>query len=180
MVRADIQKILASWSKIDKNEARRLSGSVLYPKLERLAGDEELVWLQGFTKTSNPHKVTVANSEGGVLAVTDTRLLFVSNDGSGQWPLSGFHSVSIGHAPAIKVLTLSGYAGELHFFAGAQEIIEPLGEFIGTAIKDAAVGHVPPAAASGADELAKFAALRDSGVVTAAEFERKKREILGF
>jgi hypothetical protein len=34
-------------------------------------------------------------------------------------------------------------------------------------------------ATSAADELAKWAALRDSGVISAEEFEAKKRQLLG-
>ena len=81
-----------------------------------------------------------------------------------------------GHIHAGRILLTGG----LSVFAGKKGIREQ-GKLTVTFMKQpvAEVSEPPPGPLDAADQIAKFAALRDQGILTEDEFQTKKRELLG-
>jgi Short C-terminal domain/Bacterial PH domain len=96
-----------------------------------------------------------------------------------DFPISNISSIS--YKSGVLVASIEVYA------SGNKATIAKVNKLDAKEIADAIrarLGRPAPAAqvqtvASAADELAKWAALRDSGVITAEDFEAKKRQLLG-
>ncbi len=72
-----------------------------------------------------------------------------------------------------NAIVIPGHYGE---FVKAKELIEQYQQAMAQAQRTPVVA---PALVSAADELEKLAALRDRGILSAAEFEAKKQQVLG-
>ncbi len=74
------------------------------------------------------------------------------------------------------------FCGGMLSFGKTNEAVEPIAAYIRNALevfKESATTKEIPDRVSDADELNKFKALLDSGVITQAEFDAKKRQLLG-
>jgi hypothetical protein len=124
------------------------------------AGESERLWIRA---------ERAAQSNAGALLLTDRRLLFSGlgfvSQSQEAWPLGVVSDVR---------LTPSGLAmrvvGEAERFTGKASDLQRLAEALPAAER--------PADASIADELERLVRLRDSGALTAAEFEGAKRRLL--
>ena len=65
------------------------------------------------------------------------------------------------------------------FRPGQQSAFEALRQAIEGRLAGGGVGRPPSAATTDLDELDKLASLRDRGVITEEEFDRKKKQLLG-
>jgi len=117
----------------------------------------------------------------GLLCATTRALLYIGELREGiRLSLDSFYEVGIIHHGS--TLKVAYGAQEAHF--GAPHRDEISREFFVRQLRDAVervknAAKAPAAKPSDADELAKFAALRDQGVLTDSEFEVKKAELLG-
>lgn len=117
---------------------------------------------------------------GGALVITDRRFMFsgsaLMSKTSRTFPLAQVTSIDL-HKNLmfahVQVTLAGGFERFLVNFKNA-------GPFVEAAHRVLATVHSPaPAAASVADELAKFAALRDQGILTEDEFAARKAALLG-
>jgi hypothetical protein len=119
----------------------------------------------------------------GLLALTSHRLIFL---------VSGLASEQFEDFPVANISSIAFKGGMVMgsievYASGNKAIIENVNKLDAKEIADAvrerinrpAPATTVQAAPSDADELAKFAALRDQGVITAEDFEAKKRQLLG-
>ncbi len=67
----------------------------------------------------------------------------------------------------------------VHFYRKSNAAFAEAKRVIEERMQSSRGGTVVQAASSSADELAKFAQLRDSGVITEEEFQKKKKDLLG-
>lgn len=121
----------------------------------------------------------------GIIVLTDERLFFFDKAMAGatveEFPLPAITSVAVqkrlgGESLAITV------SGNLSTISG---MMHGQGDSIARAVRDVKANLAPSAsqttivqARSDADELEKLAALRDRGILTDAEFDAKKAQIL--
>lgn len=128
----------------------------------------------------------------GILILTDERLMFMGQlgrleiplhqIGMSNWGISGDEGIC--RVPSFEV-GVGPSNDPHHSFALStmkRESWEPFIDTFETVIRDAERGRHAPAVAqpapSSADELAKFARLRDQGVISEAEFQQKKERLL--
>jgi Bacterial PH domain/Short C-terminal domain/Protein of unknown function (DUF2510) len=122
--------------------------------------------------------------KNGLLALTSHRLIFLfsglMNAAFEDFPISNISSIS--YKSGMLMASIEVYASSNKAIItnvnklDAKEIADAIRARLG---RPAAATSVQ-AVASDADELAKWAALRDSGVITAEDFEAKKRQLLGY
>ncbi len=125
---------------------------------------------------------TVADGRG-MLVLTSERLLFGGQSGKAEMPL---RELSISRLETDSIGTLRIFTDEggdrYHEFGMSPYKKETRGQFIQALTDAIREAHRPAPAASqsnsAADELEKFAALRDKGIITEEEFEEKKRGLL--
>lgn len=125
------------------------------------------------------------NNGNGILVATDRRLVFVDK---------GMFSLKVEDFPYDRISSIEAKTGMLMgqlaiFASGNKEEIQnvpkdrvhPLADWIRARVREDKTPpqQQAPATASVADELAKFAALRDQGVITEAEFDTQKARLLG-
>jgi hypothetical protein len=123
------------------------------------------------------------SERNGLLALTSHRLIFLFaglvNSAFEDFPISNISSISYKSGMALASIEVyaSGNKATIKNVnkADAKEIADAIRAKLG---RPAAATTVQ-GASSAADELAKWAALRDSGVISAEEFEAKKRQLLG-
>jgi hypothetical protein len=121
----------------------------------------------------------------GILILTDRRLFQADTDGYLELPL---HELSIGRIGQNRIGTLivqpahddrrfefglSPYKRETR-----DQFCSTLEDVVRRHEQERVAGSGDAGGQSPADELAKFAALHDQGVITEEEFERKKQELL--
>jgi Bacterial PH domain/Protein of unknown function (DUF2510)/Short C-terminal domain len=123
------------------------------------------------------------SERNGLLALTSHRLIFMFaglvNSAFEDFPISNISSIS--YKSGMVVASIEVYA------SGNKATIKNVNKADAKEIADAIRAKLGrPAAAttvqgvsSDADELAKWARLRDSGVISAEDFEAKKRQLLG-
>jgi hypothetical protein len=121
--------------------------------------------------------------KNGLLALTSHRLIFLFaglvNSAFEDFPISNISSIS--YKSGMVLASIEVYASSNKATiknvnkADAKEIADAIRARLG---RPAATTTVQ-AAASDADELAKWAGLGDSGVISAEDFEAKKRQLLG-
>jgi Bacterial PH domain/Protein of unknown function (DUF2510)/Short C-terminal domain len=120
----------------------------------------------------------------GLLALTGHRLIFLFEGWMGKsafedFPITNISSIS--YKAGMILATIEVYA------SGNKAVIKNVNKADAKDIADAirarlgrpAAEATAQAAPSEADELAKWAALRDSGVISAEDFQVKKRQLLG-
>jgi Bacterial PH domain/Protein of unknown function (DUF2510)/Short C-terminal domain len=123
------------------------------------------------------------SERNGLLALTSHRLIFLFaglvNSAFEDFPISNISSISYKSGMALASIEVyaSGNKATIKNVnkADAKEIADAIRAKLG---RPAAATTVQ-AASSDADELAKWARLRDSGVISAEDFEAKKRQLLG-
>lgn len=123
-------------------------------------GEAERLWIRA---------ERAEQSHAGALLLTDRRLLFSGlgfvSQSQEAWPLGVVSDVRVtASGLALRVL------GEPERFTGKPQDLQRLAEALPAAER--------PADASLADELERLVRLRDSGALTAAEFEGAKRRLL--
>jgi hypothetical protein len=121
----------------------------------------------------------------GILVLTDRRLFQADANGYMELPL---HELSIGRIGQDRIGTLivrpahddrrfefglSPYKKETR-----DQFCATLEDVVRRHEQERVAGSGKDGGSSAADELAKFAALRDQGVITEEEFERKKQDLL--
>jgi hypothetical protein len=124
------------------------------------------------------------SDKNGLLALTSHRLIFLFtrlvNSAFEDFPISNISSISYKSGMVLASIEVyaSGNKATIKNVnkADAKEIADAIRARLG---RPAAATTVQ-AAPSDADELAKWARLRDSGVISAEDFETKKRQLLGF
>jgi hypothetical protein len=124
----------------------------------------------------------VVSSGRGMLVLTSQRLLYGGQNGKAEMPL---RELSVSRVETDSIGTLRIFTDEsgnrYHEFGMSPYKKETRGQFIQAltdAIREANESATAAQVGSAADELEKFAALRDKGVLTEQEFEEKKRELL--
>ena len=87
---------------------------------------------------------------------------------------------SVGKHALLKGVSISSSSGVIRFFLleNAEEIFSTVGTLLHDRIK-AKTTASNQSAGSSVDDLAKYKALFDAGVISAEEFEAKKKQILG-
>ncbi|HEY8373824.1 MAG TPA: SHOCT domain-containing protein, partial [Pseudonocardiaceae bacterium] len=118
--------------------------------------------------------------EGGLLVLTDQRLLLIRdrNQGVDEYPLDKVTSVrwSTGFPWGRLALVVDGRQVEFH------QMSKDEGRAIADTIAERVPGGIELVDGQGridvAEQLRKLAELRDAGIVTAEEFETKKAELL--
>lgn len=189
-----VDRVLAELEQIDRKERkdvdRRLD--VLGAMAEMLGPGEALTWLQsGLLNNSAEGWIDPSAMFSGMLAVTDRQLLFASkgvgkraSGYSGRWALHEVSSVALapnGYARKMHEIRVETRSGQLTFVVthldAAQVTVERLRHGIAHAARPIpAAGTERP---SEAEELARWAQLRDQGVISDAEFATKKAKLLG-
>lgn len=119
----------------------------------------------------------------GMLVLTSERVLFAGQSGKAEMPL---RELSVSRLETDSIGTLRIFAdqgGDRYYEFGMSPYKkETRGQFLQALTDAIREAHRPaPAAAqsnSAADELEKFAALRDKGILSEEEFEEKKRQLL--
>lgn len=126
---------------------------------------------------------TVVRGGSGLLALTSKRLLFSGQFGRVEVPAQRLSMAGLTVTPLGTVLRVAvaptNHPVYVFEFSTVQDatrrrFLSILETFVRDA-EDAANGHVQRSAA---DELAKFARLRDQGVITEGEFAAKKAQLL--
>jgi Short C-terminal domain len=153
-----------------------------------LAPSEEISWLQNVMACTGPDgQIDVYTFCHGVLALTDQHLVFTGSrpDGgtrNGSWALTELATVDLVHDRALgEVLLIGSRSSQMGFCtkkrkAASQELLSR----VRTAITRAReVPSKPQASGSIADELAKWAKLRDDGAISEDEFAVVKAKLLG-
>jgi hypothetical protein len=123
------------------------------------------------------------SERNGLLALTSHRLIFVFaglvNSAFEDFPISNISSISYksGMMWASIEVYASGNKATIKNVnkADAKEIADAIRAKLGRPTAATTIQAV----SSDADELAKWAGLRDSGVISAEDFEAKKRQLLG-
>ena len=117
-----------------------------------------------------------------MLVLTSERLFYGGQDGKAEMPL---RELSVSRVETDSIGTLRIFTDEggdrYHEFGMSPYKKETRGQFIQAltgAIREANKPVTTAQTGSAADELEKFAALRDKGVITEGEFEEKKRGLL--
>jgi hypothetical protein len=124
------------------------------------------------------------SDRNGLLALTSHRLIFLFtglvNSAFEDFPISNISSISYKSGMALASIEIyaSGNKATIKNVnkADAKEIADAIRAQLGRPAPATAV----QAGSSDADELAKWAGLRDSGVISAEDFEARKRQLLGF
>jgi hypothetical protein len=118
----------------------------------------------------------------GMLVLTSERLFYGGQDGKAEIPL---RELSVSRVETDSIGTLRIFTDEggdrYHEFGMSPYKKETRGQFIQAltgAIREVSKPVTTAQTGSAADELEKFAALRDKGVITEEEFEEKKRGLL--
>lgn len=96
-----------------------------------------------------------------------------------ELPRNQISAISLGGIKGVAVATSSGLV-RFSLIANRDEIFRAVSELL-KSTQDAPVSAPAPAApqSGGADELAKYKALLDSGAISQEEYDAKKRQILG-
>jgi hypothetical protein len=123
------------------------------------------------------------SDRNGLLALTSHRLIFLFaglvNSAFEDFPISNISSISYKSGMALASIEVyaSGNKATIKNVnkADAKEIADAIRARLGRPATATTVQGV----SSDADELAKWAKLRDSGVISAEDFEAKKRQLLG-
>lgn len=152
----------------------RLNHKAYLPQLEKIAESESIV-------AAIP--VVVDNpGDRGPLVITSRQLLFIGERfGRVVVPLYAIHGTSLNRSQTLHV----SFGAEQVAFGTPSLSADEINRFVATLGGAADVARTPPAqtaapiAVSQADELLKFATLRDQGVITDAEFRLKKAQMLG-
>lgn len=125
------------------------------------------------------------NDAVGIIVLTDHRLLLIDvgywDSSTADFPLSVITSVSASKELFVNRLaihTTSGQVMEIGNVSDVDSLAAAIREELNRARAAAAQPAAPAPAPDALDQLAKLAALRDAGVVTAEEFEAKKEDLL--
>jgi hypothetical protein len=149
----------------------------------RAASDELRAGERVLEATSTTRKVG-SSTDNGVLVITDQRLLFVRSGAfsaaSEEIPFANISGVLDRRGLLLAKIVVTGSGGITTAFVNINK------RRVGT-IMDAIRFHLTPrtspsavpAGPSAADEIRKFAELRDAGILTEEEFSAKKRQLLG-
>lgn len=154
--------------------------------MELISPSEKIIWLQRLMIcTDSDGEIDRFSFCGGVLALTDTRLVFAGeSDGgtrNGRWPLSELASVDlVRYKPLGHVLLIGSGAARTGFSTKYDVACRELLSRIRAGITKAQEAK-PEARGAGsiADEIAKLAKLRDDGILTDQEFAAQKTSLLG-
>jgi hypothetical protein len=126
----------------------------------------------------------------GLIVLTDQRVIFTSEGvGSSRledFPYSRISSVQTSTGMTFGELTIYVSGNKAQIKQLIKDRAPEIGDYIRGRISDSAgappqVAATPPPAPSSdpTDELRKFAALRDEGIISEDEFQAKKRQVLG-
>ncbi len=113
------------------------------------------------------------------LTITNRRVIGKASFGkSVDLPINQVSAIGLGFFSRISIATSSG---RLHFWLveNRQEVHSALSELIGKVQGEASSLQSTRGTGSSADELKKYKDLLDSGVITQAEFDAKKKQLLG-
>ena len=189
-----VERVLAELEQVDRKERKDVGSrlDVLGGMAETLRPGEVLTWFQGaLLNNSAEGWIDPSAMFSGVLAVTDRQLLFASkgvgkraSGYSGRWALHEVSAVALapnGYARKMHEIRVETHTGKLTFVVAhldaAQVTVERLRHGIAHAVRP-----TPAAGAEGpsdVEELARWAQLRDQGVISDVEFAAKKAKLLG-
>lgn len=111
------------------------------------------------------------------LTVTDKRVYGSNSSGKRvDLPLDAVSAISLVKKSAVAVTTASG-AIKFGFLKNAEEVHATVSDLL-IQRQSQPRGAAPAVSADAADQLKKFKALLDDGVITQAEFEEKKKALL--
>lgn len=173
-----LDAVLEVWSTLDPR-VQQSTRNLVQPLADLLVQDEEVEVLA--TVVLHGEKAF-----GGVLAMTDRRLVFVALTGllgrniqSFDIPYSGIAGLNVGKAGVWMVEVSSG-AGVFQFSPGTRDGAMQLANLIRQCIDEYSRPEPAPvtAAVDPMDQLRKLAELHDAGVVTDEEFAVKKAKLL--
>jgi hypothetical protein len=173
-----LDAVLDVWSTLEPR-IQQSTRNLVQPLADLLVPDEEVEVLA----------TVVLHAEkglGGLLAMTDRRLIFVALTGllgrnvqSLDVPYSSIAGLNVGKAGVWMVEVSSG-AGDFHFSPGSRDGAVQLANLIRQCIDE--YNRPEPAqmvsAVDPMDQLRKLAELHDAGVVTDEEFAAKKAKLL--
>lgn len=167
----------------------------LDPYLSHLEGlwqllmpSEEISWLQNVMACTGPDgQIDVYSFMHGVLALTNQHLVFTGSRPKGEtrnirWALTELATVDLAHDHTLgDVLLIGTGSTQIGFHtkkrkAASQELLNRLRTAI---TKAREVSSKTQASGSTADELAKWAKLRDDGAISEDEFAAEKAKLLG-
>lgn len=184
-MREDLANCLEQWDATTEKLARKWSVHEKVDAMADLLPDERAIVIE---PVIDPDAMA-----WGALALTDRQLLFNSRGGQSRIPLASvdrfqFHPQKVGYFRFGAVLELRVASAESLFELQTQESAERLRTELETQVArtkaegETTAGSTAPAdrlSSSVADEIAKFAQLRDNGALTQEEFEAQKRQLLG-
>lgn len=183
-----LDEVLEAWSRLDQRTQKEYAHWV-EPMATALTPGEAVLGIIRVVMFE-VDRYGSQKAHGGLLALTDRRLLFVTFTGmlrremrSLEIPYPSISGINVQKAGPWMV-EVSSYAGEYQFSPGgsgraARDEAHSLGNYIRQCIDDYMTrASQPIASADPMDQLRKLAELRDAGVVTEEEFAIKKAQLL--
>jgi hypothetical protein len=188
-----VERVLAELEQVDRKERKDVSSrlDVLGAMAEMLGPGEALIWLQSaLLNNSTEGLIDPSAMFSGMLVVTDRQVLFASkgvgkraSGYSGRWELHEVSAVALapnGYARKVHEIRVETSTGKLTFVVthmdAAQVTVERLRQGIAHAVKPSMAAGAN--GQSDAEELARWAQLRDQGVISDAEFAVQKAKLL--
>jgi Bacterial PH domain/Protein of unknown function (DUF2510)/Short C-terminal domain len=124
------------------------------------------------------------SERNGLLALTSHRLIFLFtglvNSAFEDFPISNISSISYKSGMVLASIEVYASGNKATIKNVNKTDAEEIADAIRAKLGRPATATAVQAVSSDADELAKWAGLRDSGVISAEDFEAKKRQLLGF
>lgn len=120
----------------------------------------------------------------GIIVVTDKRVIFFSaglmNSRVEEFPIKSISSIQYKTGMMFGTLEIHASNNKAEIEQVNKARVAEMTQIIRSIIDaPASTAAAPPAAPSAADEIRSLAQLRDEGLITAEEFEAKKRNLLG-
>lgn len=153
-----------------------------------LGPSEKIIWLQHVTfVTGADGQIDMSTFTHGALVLTDQHLVFTGSrpDGgtrTGRWALTELSTVDLAHrgfAGKDDMLQVGTGSAQMGFATKHRGASQEFLRRVRTAIAQARDGSSKTQVGSTADELARWAKLRNDGVISEEEFAVQKTKILG-
>ncbi len=186
-MRDDLQAALNDLQSQDRKAYKATIKSKHLAALERtVSSDEQIYWVQPATYLTDPNGEIIGTViHYGLVALSDSRLFFVGDSGSAQWPYYEMAGVSDAKLRGVHRMRIAPRNGLPVWFALSDK--NASASLLGTLeslIQDAASGvHATAGPAtvqntSTADEVAKLAQLHERGILSDEEFAAAKAKLL--